>query len=162
MRTKRRPGIRGCAIVLAVLLAASARGARAEIAPSTSVRKVPAARKVAPAVTVNVSALTEKLKSSDPAEVGAALTEAKAAGKGARPVTPAVEDLLRRDDARSLQKRHKPFPRELIIGRTWIRRSVGEIDGESSAKQDHDSGALGHGYTSSVFCYVEPNQRDAG
>jgi hypothetical protein len=54
------------------------------------------AKKGAPAVTVNVPALTEKLKSSDPVEVDAALTEAKAAGKGARPLVPAIEDLLRR------------------------------------------------------------------
>jgi HEAT repeat protein len=49
-----------------------------------------------PAVTVNVAALTERLKSSDSAEVEKALGEAKAAGKGAMPLAPAVEDLLRR------------------------------------------------------------------
>jgi HEAT repeat protein len=47
-------------------------------------------------VTVNVAALTERLKSSDGAEVEAALGEAKAAGKGAMPLAPAVEELLRR------------------------------------------------------------------
>jgi HEAT repeat protein len=58
---------------------------------------VPArAKKGAPAVTVNVAALTEKLKSADPVEVEAALSEAKAAGKGAGPLAPFIEDVLRR------------------------------------------------------------------
>jgi HEAT repeat protein len=60
--------------------------------------KAPAARgkKGAPAVTVNVAALTEKLKSGVPVEVQAALTEAKAAGKAAAALAPPIEELLRR------------------------------------------------------------------
>jgi hypothetical protein len=58
---------------------------------------VPArAKKGPPPVTVNVAALTEKLKSADPVEVEGALSEAKAAGKGAAPVAPVIEELLRR------------------------------------------------------------------
>jgi HEAT repeat protein len=56
----------------------------------------PRNKKGAPPVTVDVPVLTEKLKSSDPAEIQAALAQAKAAGKGARPLAPAIEELLRR------------------------------------------------------------------
>ncbi len=64
-------------------------------APAAAAKKsaVPAGK--AP-VTVNVPALTERLKGSDGSEVEKALGEAKAAGKGASPLAPAVEDLLRR------------------------------------------------------------------
>src|SRR6185369_1163088 len=46
--------------------------------------------------TVNVTALTEKLKSANPGELESGLNEAKSAGKGAAPVAPVIEDLLRR------------------------------------------------------------------
>jgi len=45
---------------------------------------------------VNVPALAAKLKSDDPAVVQQALEEAKAAGKGAAPLTRAIEELLLR------------------------------------------------------------------
>jgi hypothetical protein len=71
------------------------------------------------AVTVNVAALTERLKSSDEAEVEKALGEAKAAGKGAKPLAPAVEDLLRRGTT--------PAVAALALG------VMGDVGGTSSA-----------------------------
>src|SRR4051794_32618982 len=43
---------------------------------------------------VNVPALTARLKSTDPAELQSALGEAAAAGRGAAPLAPVIEDLL--------------------------------------------------------------------
>src|SRR5258707_15787637 len=91
MRARGRLGIGGCGVVLAALLVGSAHAAGGETTAAPSARKAQPAKKRAPPVTVNVPALTEKLKSTDPAQVGAALAEAKAAGKGAGPVAPAVE-----------------------------------------------------------------------
>jgi len=62
-------------------------------APKKSAAPGPKGKKVPP---VNVAALTERLKSSDSAEVTAGLAEAKSAGKGALAVAPVIEDLLRR------------------------------------------------------------------
>jgi len=89
-------------------------------APAASAKKPasPGARVKVP-VTVNVAALTERLKSSDPAEVETALGEAKAAGKGALPLAPAVEDLLRRGTS--------PAMATLALG------VLAEIGGPSSA-----------------------------
>jgi len=97
-------GWAGC-LALALLAAAPRAASLGDSGPLPSaaasasrVKKTggPAARGKKPPVTVNVVALTDKLKSGDPAEVAAALAEAKAAGQGARPIAPAIEDLLRR------------------------------------------------------------------
>jgi HEAT repeat protein len=79
----------------AVVLSPAAIRAEGKSAPPASKSAQPRAAKK-PAVTVDVPALTAKLKSPDPKIVEAGLTEAKAAGKGALPVAPAIEDLLRR------------------------------------------------------------------
>jgi HEAT repeat protein len=76
-------------------------------------------KKGAPAVTVDVAALTEKLKSSDPADVQAALGQAKAAGKGARPLAPVIEELLRRG------------PQTEVAG--LALQALGEVGAEASA-----------------------------
>jgi HEAT repeat protein len=76
-------------------------------------------KKATPAVTVDVAALTEKLKSNDPADVQAALGTAKAAGKGARPLAPAIEELLRRGTQAEVA--------ELALA------ALGEVGTESSA-----------------------------
>jgi HEAT repeat protein len=55
-----------------------------------------------PASRVNIAALTEKLKSSDPADLEAALAEAKSAGKAARAVAPVIEELLARGVSREV------------------------------------------------------------
>jgi hypothetical protein len=55
-----------------------------------------AGKKSAPAATVDVGDLTAKLKSGDPVAIKAALAEAKTLGRGAAPLAPAVEDVLRR------------------------------------------------------------------
>jgi HEAT repeat protein len=83
------------ALGLVCLQPGAALAEEGKAAPAGSSKK-PAARGSKPAVTVNVAALTERLKSSEGTEVEKALGEAKAAGKGALPLGPAVEDLLRR------------------------------------------------------------------
>jgi HEAT repeat protein len=83
-------------IGVACLAPQSARADESKPVPAAGGKKPAPAKGAKPAVTVNVAALTERLKSSDGEEVEKALTEAKAAGKGALPVAPAVEDLLRR------------------------------------------------------------------
>jgi HEAT repeat protein len=96
--TRRRRGLWLC--FAAASLAFSPAAARAQgksPAPASSAAKAAGGRSTKkPQVTVDVAALTAKLKSSDPTVVEAALIEAKAAGQAALPVAPAVEDLLRR------------------------------------------------------------------
>jgi HEAT repeat protein len=99
MMTSELRWVRWGALVALGLGCLGPRAARAEdgkAAPAGSAKQTPSARKNKPAVTVNLVALAEQLKSSDSAEVEKALGEAKAAGKGALPICPAVEDLLRR------------------------------------------------------------------
>src|SRR4051794_20527597 len=94
MKTSRRRRIGWVSLVAGALVAAAPRPAISE----NKKQNPPAARakKGAPPVTVNVAALTEKLKGADPMDVQAALTEAKGAGKGARPLAPVIEELLQR------------------------------------------------------------------
>src|SRR4051812_4430517 len=72
------------ALGLGFLAPCPARAAEGKAAPAASSKKAPspAARGTKVPITVNVAALTERLKSSDPADVEKALGEAKAAGKG--------------------------------------------------------------------------------
>jgi HEAT repeat protein len=79
------------------LIAVAALGSAPRPAAAEGAKPPAAARgKKVAEVKINVPALTEKLKSGDPVELEAGLTEAKAAGKGAARVAPVIEELLRR------------------------------------------------------------------
>ena len=115
MKTSRRRRIGWMGLIAVALLGSSprpalAQGSKAPVPGSAAGPEAPVptrtvgpkappparSKKGTPAVTVNVAALTEKLKSGEPVDVRAGLAEAKAAGKGAAPVAPTIEELLRR------------------------------------------------------------------
>jgi hypothetical protein len=127
MKIARISGVSRACIALGLICLsprfASAEDKKAEASSVESKKgSTPAARRkktATPAVTVNVPELIEKLKSSDSAEVQKALAEAKAAGKGALPVSPAIEELL-----------HRGTSAELIA---LALAALGEIGAETSA-----------------------------
>jgi HEAT repeat protein len=80
-------------LIAAVALGTAPRPALAAGAKTPATAR---AKKGAPAVTVNVPALTEKLKNGDPVALEAGLNEARTAGKGAAPVAPLIEELVQR------------------------------------------------------------------